>query len=227
MNSSVLPATARLGVANGLFDFGANNITIAALNFVNQANNTTVYNPATGVAGAGVFGSGTLRVTGDINVLGVGTGNFNSNLIGSNLDLGGGTQTVRVASNGEFALARALGFTGVLSNGSLLKTFGVTENGIMGQPDGIGLYGNNTYTGSTTLNGGPSIITGTNATTLVTIEGDRGAAAPSGSTFDAAGCERFPRIGYDNPGVRGWAIHYRQQRRPYLHRYARGCRGAE
>ena len=50
MNTSVLPATARLGVANGLFDFGANNITIAALNFVNQANSTTRFNPVTGSA---------------------------------------------------------------------------------------------------------------------------------------------------------------------------------
>ena len=98
----MLPATARLGVSNGLFDFGANNITIAALNFVNQANNTVLYNPATGVAGAGVFGTGTLRVTGEINVLGVSGGNFNTNSIGSNLDLGGGTQIVRVASNGSF-----------------------------------------------------------------------------------------------------------------------------
>ena len=37
MNTSVLPTTARLGVSNGLFDLGANNITIAALNFVNQS----------------------------------------------------------------------------------------------------------------------------------------------------------------------------------------------
>ena len=36
LNTSVLPATARLGVSNGLFDLGANNITIAALNFVNH-----------------------------------------------------------------------------------------------------------------------------------------------------------------------------------------------
>ena len=85
-----------MAVSNGLFDFGANNITIAALNFVNQANNTVLYNPATGVAGAGVFGTGTLRVTGEINVLGVNDGNFNTNSIGNNLDLGGGTQIVRI-----------------------------------------------------------------------------------------------------------------------------------
>ena len=187
LNNSVLPATARLGVSNGLFDFGANNITIAALNFVNQANNTVLYNPATGVAGAGVFGTGTLRVTGEINVFGVNTANFSSNSIGSNLDLGGGTQIVRVASNGSFANSRSLQFTGVLSNGSLLKTFGYQENGIMGQPDGIGLFGNNTYTGSSTFNGGQNIITGTNATTLVRIVGDRGPGAPAGSTLTLQG----------------------------------------
>ncbi len=68
---------------------------------------------------------------------------------------------MRTASNGSFCdLGRALQFTGALSNGSLLKTFGVTENGIMGQPDGMALYGNNTYTGSTTFNGGRSIHDG-------------------------------------------------------------------
>ena len=35
LNTGVLPVTTRLGVANGLFDLGANNITIAALTFVN------------------------------------------------------------------------------------------------------------------------------------------------------------------------------------------------
>ena len=73
---------------------------------------------------------------------------------------------MRVASNGSFTDFRSLQLTGVLSNGSFLKTFGYQENGIMGQPDGIGLFGNNTYTGSSTFNGGRSIITGTNATTL-------------------------------------------------------------
>ena len=178
LNTSVLPATARLGVSNGLFDFGANNITIAALNFVNQSDGLTLWNPATGVAGAGVFGTGTLRVTGEITTLGVFGDNFGSNSIGNNLDLGGGTQIVRTASNGSFIDFRALQFSGVLSNGSLLKTFGLTENGVLGQPDGIALYGNNTYTGSTTFNGGRSIITGTNATTSFQVVGDRGPFAP-------------------------------------------------
>ena len=169
---------ARLGVSNGLFDFGANNITIAALNFVNQSDGLTLWNPATGVAGAGVFGTGTLRVTGGITTLGVFGDNFGSNSIGNNLNLGGGTQIVRTASNGSFIDFRALQFSGVLSNGSFLKTFGLTENGVLGQPDGVALYGNNTYTGSTTFNGGRSIITGTNATTSFQVVGDRGPFAP-------------------------------------------------
>ena len=57
----------------------------------------------------------------------------------------------------------------------------------MGQPDGIGLFGNNTYTGSSTFNGGRSIITGTNATTLFQIVGDRGPFAPAGSTVTLQG----------------------------------------
>ncbi len=187
LNTSVLPTTSRLGVSNGLFDFGANNITIAALNFVNQSDGLTLWNPATGVAGAGVFGTGTLRVTGEIHTIGVFGDNFGSNTVANNLDLGGGTQIVRTASNGSFIDFRALQFSGVLSNGSLLKTFGFTENGILGQPDGIALYGNNTYTGSTTFNGGRSIITGTNATTSFQVVGDRGPFAPSGSTVTLQG----------------------------------------
>ena len=182
MNTSVLPTTARLGVSNGLFDFGANNITIGALNFVNQSDGTILFNPATGAAGAGVIGTGTLRVTGAINTIGVFGNNFGSNSVATNLDLGGGTQIVRTASNGAFmSQGRALQFTRSLSNGSLLRTFGLTENGIMGNPDGMALHGNNTYTGSTTLNGGNNFMSGTNATSLVTIVGDRGLGAPNGS----------------------------------------------
>ncbi len=188
MNTSVLPATTRLGVSNGLFDLGNNNITIAALTFVNQANNTAGFNPVTGVGGAGVFGTGSLHVTGDITVMGVNNGNFQSNSIGSNLDLGGGTQVIRTAINGTFmSQGRALQLNGVLSNGSLLKTFGLTENGIMGNPDGFAMHGNNTYTGTTTLNGGNNFISGTNATSLVRLVGDRGLGAPNGSNLTLFG----------------------------------------
>ncbi len=188
MNTSVLPTTARLGVSNGLFDFGANNITIGALNFVNQSDGLILFNPATGAAGAGVIGTGTLRVTGAINTIGVFGNNFGSNSVATNLDLGGGTQIVRTASNGAFmSQGRALQFTRSLSNGSLLRTFGLTENGVMGNPDGMALHGNNTYTGSTTLNGGNNFMSGTNATSLVTIVGDRGLGAPTGSFLNLHG----------------------------------------
>ncbi len=151
MNTSVLPTTTRVGISNGLLDIGANNITLGALNFINQSDGSTVWDPATNSAGVGVIGTGMLRVTGDIHVIGVSDGNYGSNTIATNLDLGVGTQIVRVGGNGSFADFRALQFSGVLSNGSLLKTFGLNENGVLGVPDGMALFGNNTYTGSSHL----------------------------------------------------------------------------
>jgi autotransporter-associated beta strand protein len=183
MNSSVLPATTRLGIGNGYLDIGNNTVTIAQLNFVNQADGAP-WDPTINAAANGVIGTGTLRVTGDINVMGVGAGNDGGNTVATNLDLGGGTQVVRVAGNGNFYLNDALMFTGSLSNGSLLKTFGYTENGILGTPDGMSLYGNNTYTGSTILNGGTTVVTGTNASTLLKVTGGSG---PFGSTVTLQG----------------------------------------
>ena len=61
--------------------------------------------------------------------------------------------------------------TGVLSNGSLLKTMGFNQNGVMNAGDGIGLFGNNTYTGSTRISGGLNVVTGTNASTSVEVFG--------------------------------------------------------
>jgi hypothetical protein len=92
MNTSVLPATARVAVANGVLDLGANNITIGAFTFINQANtnNTVLYNPATGIAGVGVIGTGALRVTGDISVLGVGTDNLKDSTMQKLADKGNG-----------------------------------------------------------------------------------------------------------------------------------------
>ena len=212
MNTSVLPTTARVGISNGLLDIGANNITIGALNFANQSDGTTVWDPATNSAGVGVIGTGTLRVTGEIHVIGVSDGNFGSNTIATNLDLGGGTQIVRVGGNGSFADFRALQFTGVLSNGSLLKTFGLNENGVLGVPDGMALFGNNTYTGSTIFNGGRSIITGTNATTLFQIVGDRGPFAPAGSTVTLQG-QTVPSSRLQRQGPCRRAVHHRQHQR--------------
>lgn len=183
MNSNVLAPSTRVGIGNGYLDIGNNAVTIAQLNFVNQADGAA-WNPAINAAANGVIGSGTLRVTGDINVMGVNSGNNGGNTIAANLDLGGGTQVVRVAGNGNFALNDALMFTGSLSNGSLLKTFGYTENGILGTPDGISLHGNNTYTGSTVLNGGTNVVTGTNASSLLKVSGTSG---PFGSTVTLQG----------------------------------------
>jgi hypothetical protein len=67
----------------------------------------------------------------------------------------------------------ALHVTGVLSNGSLFKGFTGPQAG------GIGLYGNNTYTGPTTINGSlggtfttqtlGNVVAGTNASTALTV----------------------------------------------------------
>ena len=68
MNTSVLPTTTRLGLPNGLVDLGANSITLGSVTFTNDLD-FTPFNPATGSAGVGIIGTGTLSVTGDINVL--------------------------------------------------------------------------------------------------------------------------------------------------------------
>jgi autotransporter-associated beta strand protein len=156
LNAGTLPPTTKVGITNGTLDLGSNNVTLAGLTFQNPAANTVV-------------GSGTLRVNGEIHVLGDTSGG-NGNTIATNVDLGGGTQMVRVGVNTFFILQNACAFTGTLSNGSLFKSYGLQNTGNQGNTDGIGLYGNNTYTGSTTINGG-AVITGTNATTSVTVSG--------------------------------------------------------
>ena len=171
MNTSVLPTTTRLGLSNGLVDLGANSITLGSVTFTNDLD-STAYNPATGSAGVGIIGGGTLRVTGDINVLSS-PGGFNSgsNSIATNLNLAGGTQVIRTAGVPNVSLYGALQLTGILSNGSLLKTYGFNPNGMMVTADGMGLFANNTYTGPTVINGGFNAVTGTNASTVVEVVG--------------------------------------------------------
>jgi autotransporter-associated beta strand protein len=159
--------TVALG-GGGILDIGANNQTIGGLTFVNQNAGFTYGNHY------GVIGAGTLRVAGEINVVGDLGGNNTGNAIDSNLDLGGGTQTFRVAVGSFFAGPSTMMVTGVISNGSLLKTIGYNSNGaLVTSSDGIGLFGNNTYTGSTTINGGSaagfSLTAGTNASTSLKV----------------------------------------------------------
>src|SRR5205823_2775381 len=133
----------------GVLDIGANTVTVGGLVFTNT-------NLGLGYPGQyGVIGAGSLRVTGDINVVGDIFQNNFGNAIDSNLDMGNGTQVVRVGNGSAFAGPAALMVTGVISNGSLLKTIGYNTNGaLVPASDGIGLFANNTYTGSTTINGG-------------------------------------------------------------------------
>ena len=177
VNTSVLPTTTRVGVSNGLYDFGALNLTIGSVTFYNDQD-FFAFDPATRTAGVGITGTGTLLVTGDITVLGnVSSFNAGSNAIANNLDFGGGTQVFRVSSAAQFAGSGALQMPGVLSNGSLLKTMGFNQNGVMNAADGIGLFGNNTYTGSTRISGGGNVVTGTNASTSVEVFGNSGQPA--------------------------------------------------
>ena len=99
MNTGVLPTTTRLGLANGLVDLGPNSFTLGSVTFTNDLD-FTPFNPATGSAGVGIIGTGTLSVTGEINVLSS-PGSFNggSNSIANNLDLGGGTLIIRTAGS--------------------------------------------------------------------------------------------------------------------------------
>jgi hypothetical protein len=152
-SGSVIPASTRVSISSGLLDIGSNNVTVSQLIFPNQ-NDFVAWNPAINAAGCGVIGTGTLRVTGDINVLGGSGSNQGSNTIAANLDMGGGTQIVRVGGWSQFMLSGALQFTGAISNGSLFKSIGITGNGVQTSIDGMGLFGNNTYTGATILNSG-------------------------------------------------------------------------
>lgn len=178
-NTSVLPTTTRLGISNGQFDFGGNNQTLGAITFYND-NDFFAFNPGTNTAGIGITGTGALRVTGDITVLGNQFGfNVGSNSIAPNLDFGGGTQVIRVSNAQVQNQWGALQLMGVLSNGSLLKTIAFNQNGVMAPGDGIGLFNNNTYTGSTRISGGFNAVTGTNASTSVEVVGANVAAALS------------------------------------------------
>lgn len=89
-----------------------------------------------------------------------------------NLDMGGGTQVIRVSNAQAQTQWGGLQMMGVLSNGSLLKTVGFNQNGVMAPGDGIGLFANNTYTGSTRIGGGFNAVTGTNASTSVEVIGN-------------------------------------------------------
>ncbi len=168
-SSNIVPATTRLGIGNGIFDIRNNTVTLSQLTFQNVANSTV----ANGVISTG--GTGTLTVTGEINVLGNPSGDT-VNSISANLNIGSGTQIIRTES-GSGASFSTLQIAGVISGsgGSLLKSLGYAGGGsifsIPQNADGMALYGNNTYTGSTTMNGGPNIITGTNLTSSVKVAG--------------------------------------------------------
>ena len=173
-SAAAMPASARVSIGNGYLDIGSNSVTVSEINFTNE-NPSAAWNTTLN-ANNGVIGNGTLRVTGEIGVQGK-TADNNGNTIAANLDLGGGTQILRVGVVTFAAQERALMLTGVVSNGSLLKTYGYNHNGVLTNTDGISLLNNNTYTGSTVLNAGVNVVTGTNATSSIKMAGVAGGAS--------------------------------------------------
>jgi autotransporter-associated beta strand protein len=160
--ANVLPTNASVAIGNGWLNLGSFNTTIGRLVYMN-----TVASGAYGPNGNnGVFGTGTLKVTGPIIAqYNLGQAGF-SNTLAANLDMNGGTQQFLLNTVQTSLGYTALHVTGVLSNGSLFK--GWTGP----QPGGIGLYANNTYTGSTTISGstfGGNVVAGTNASTSLTV----------------------------------------------------------
>lgn len=167
--AGVLPTNASVAIGNGWLNIGAFNTTLGRLVYMN-----TVASGPYGVNGNnGVYGTGTLKVTGQI-VAQYNLGQFGtSNTLAANLDMDGGTQQFMMNTVNTALGYTALHVTGVVSNGSLFKSWTGP------QPGGIALYGNNTYTGATTINGGlggvfttgafGNVVAGTNASTELNV----------------------------------------------------------
>ena len=157
-SADVLPAGTTVAIGRGVLDIGENDVILAGLTFTGT-NPNVAYVPDR----QGVVGTGTLTLTGPIRVTfkGIGWGNYINVPVSAN----GGT--LRLES-GEGQSGRGLTFLKPIGNGSLFKTFGV---GGFGEPiaGGVQLLGNNTYTGTTTINAGLNTIAGTNASTDVRV----------------------------------------------------------
>jgi autotransporter-associated beta strand protein len=170
--ANVLPTNTSVGIGNGWLNIGANDTTLSRLVYMN-----TVASGSYGQNGNnGVYGAGTLRVTGPIVVQANSVNSGFSNTLAANLDMNGGAQQFLLNTVATGIGYTALHVTGTLSDGSLFKSYNASVAG------GIGLYGNNSYTGSTTINGsgfvtiltpstGPlaNVVAGTNATTILNV----------------------------------------------------------
>jgi autotransporter-associated beta strand protein len=168
-NTSYLAASTRMGIGMGYVDIGTQDLNLTSLTFTG-CTSSQPWNDALN-ANNGIIGSGTVHVSGAINVLGSQYGNS----LAANLDLGGGMKRIGV----PFSMGIdgfSLMITGSISNGSLYKTSGF---GLAG--DGLGLFGDNTYTGPTILAAqgdgagtarlGSTIMSGTNATSSIKANG--------------------------------------------------------
>ena len=167
--ASVLPTNASVAIGNGWLNIGAFNTTLGRLVYMNTM--------AGGTFGAngnnGVYGSGTLKVSGQILAQYNLGSDGSSNSLAANLDMNGGTQQFMVNTVPTSLGYTGLHVTGVISNGELFKSYTNSQAG------GIGLYANNTYTGATTINGSlggtftaqafGNVVAGTNASTSLNV----------------------------------------------------------
>src|SRR5207253_1703477 len=107
-----------------------------------------------------------------------------ANQIAANLNIPSGTQIVRIGGN--LTNDNDLVFNNVISGaGGFFKTDSVDGAGL-GHEGIIYLLGNNTYTGSTTLSGGQNFVTGTNASTALTISAGRTTLFGAAGSYSAA-----------------------------------------
>jgi hypothetical protein len=173
LNSNAsLPATTSVSVGDGLLDLGNQNFTIAALTFPNVASVYGSWSNGSGDTlaggyGNGVIGTGTLTVTGDIDVI---QGGSAKNTIQANLNVGSGTQVIRLGSSSTTAgllLTGNLSGTGTLTVVPGYNTTGGIAN-VVAQYGNMGLFGNNTNTGPMTFDTGVVSITGTNTASAFT-----------------------------------------------------------
>jgi autotransporter-associated beta strand protein len=168
--AGVLSTSASVAIGAGYLNIGAFNTTIGSLTYMNTVASAAYAGPN---GNNGVFGTGALRVTGAITVQGnLGVTGL-SNTLAANLDMNGGTQQFVINTIPTGLGYTGLHVTGIVSNGNLLKTYTGP------QPGGIALYGNNTYTGSTVINGSiggtfttqafGNVVAGTNASTSLSV----------------------------------------------------------
>lgn len=182
--ATALPTSTTVGIGNGIFDIGANNVTLRGVTFAGTRPSSGSYVPNT----QGVIGTGTLTINGGpLRAVGNSTGW--ANFINTAVDTTDSLLRVEVGSglnaNRELMFLQPIG-TASNNNFGLLKTLGVSTAGAA-SAGGFSMLGNNLYTGATTISGGTSnVIGGTNASTALRVAGGTVTLQGASGSFGAA-----------------------------------------